>query len=292
MNISNANTANPVTSIASQSFDAWGNQLSSTGSINQYSYTGREADEDGLIYNRARYRNPQTDRFLNRDPIGLGGGINQYSYVSGNPINDTDALGLTARSPLANMLVANDASYFTGVMSDVGQGLGNLAKSAANSAANGLNHVLDACGDFCDPGVQASIGDVPGAALIGGLRGLAELGAVGTEVGSVAKSAGQLGREGEAAVRAAYDIGSKPTQSIIMNGNPRIPDGLNLRLETLSEVKNVQSLSFTSQLRDYSGYAQEQGLTFNTYVRPGANLSKPLLDARNQGLVNILEIPF
>jgi len=44
----------------------------------------------------------------------------------------------------------------------------------------------------------------------------------------------------------------------------------------LNRVKNVQSLSFTRQLRDYSAFAQQNGLQFNLYVRPTTILSGPL----------------
>jgi len=57
-------------------------------------------------------------------------------------------------------------------------------------------------------------------------------------------------------------------------------------------VKNVGSLSYTQQLRDYAQFAGETGLRFDLYVRPGARLSGPLLDAQAAGAVNILEIPF
>lgn len=90
-------------------------------------------------------------------------------------------------------------------------------------------------------------------------------------------------------MRAAYDIG--PREAIKIGGRTRIPDGINWDAKTLAEVKNVQSLSYTSQLRDYAAYARQEGLTFNLYVRPGAKLSQPLLDARAAKHVNILEIP-
>jgi hypothetical protein len=97
-----------------------------------------------------------------------------------------------------------------------------------------------------------------------------------------------LGRAGEAAVRAAVDIG--PATRITVNGATRIPDGLTASV--LSEVKNVGSLSYTQQLRDFAAFAQQTGRRFDLYVRPGTQLSGPLLDAEARGLVNILEIPF
>jgi RHS repeat-associated protein len=50
--------------------------------------------ETGLFYNRARYYNPQTGRYISSDPIGLRGGLNTYAYVADSPLRWTDPLGL------------------------------------------------------------------------------------------------------------------------------------------------------------------------------------------------------
>ncbi|MFA8330139.1 RHS repeat-associated core domain-containing protein, partial [Burkholderia ubonensis] len=51
-------------------------------------------DETGLHYNRHRYYDPDTGRFISKDPIGLAGGINVYQYAP-NPTGWIDPLGLT-----------------------------------------------------------------------------------------------------------------------------------------------------------------------------------------------------
>ncbi|OOK93615.1 RHS repeat-associated core domain-containing protein [Pseudomonas syringae] len=54
--------------------------------------------ETGLHYNRHRYYNPGTGRFLTPDPIKLAGGLNNYQYVP-NPTGWVDPLGLSADCP-------------------------------------------------------------------------------------------------------------------------------------------------------------------------------------------------
>lgn len=79
---------------ASYTYDSFGNQTASTGSIaNPYQYTGRELDsETGLYYYRARYYDPSASRFLNEDPIRSG--MNFYAYVHNDPISFLDPFGL------------------------------------------------------------------------------------------------------------------------------------------------------------------------------------------------------
>lgn len=50
--------------------------------------------ETGLHYNRHRYYQPETGRFITPDPIGLAGGLNNYQYAP-NPTGWVDPLGLT-----------------------------------------------------------------------------------------------------------------------------------------------------------------------------------------------------
>jgi RHS repeat-associated protein len=60
-------------------------------------YTGRENDDTGVYFYRNRYYNPTFQRFISQDPIGMGGGINEYAYGGNNPIGFTDPLGTDAR---------------------------------------------------------------------------------------------------------------------------------------------------------------------------------------------------
>ena len=64
---------------------------------NPFFYTGREWDaEIGLYYYRARHYDPETGRFLQRDPVAtlpLPESLNRYVYVANNPLNSVDPTG-------------------------------------------------------------------------------------------------------------------------------------------------------------------------------------------------------
>jgi len=80
-------------------YDAWGNEINTTGSTpNVYLYRGEQHDADlTLYYLRARYFNPVTGRFLSRDPevgrIKVPASLHKYLYAGGDPVNRLDPAG-------------------------------------------------------------------------------------------------------------------------------------------------------------------------------------------------------
>jgi len=80
------------------SYDAYGKVLNQVEAVsNPFKYVGLFGVMDegnGLLYMRARYYDTEMRRFLNKDPIGLLGGLNMYAYVGNNPISWIDPLGL------------------------------------------------------------------------------------------------------------------------------------------------------------------------------------------------------
>ncbi|SFN52726.1 RHS repeat-associated core domain-containing protein [Izhakiella capsodis] len=65
-------------------------------------------EESGLHYNRYRYYDPDTGRFISQDPLGLAGGENSYQYAP-NPTVWVDPLGLMNTSG-----VSGDSSFSQG----------------------------------------------------------------------------------------------------------------------------------------------------------------------------------
>ena len=83
--------------LSSDLYEAYGSQVNGSA-LDPFAWEGQAGyyrdSETGLYLLTHRYYDPMTGRFLNRDPIGLDGGIGLYAYVGGNPVNATDPSGL------------------------------------------------------------------------------------------------------------------------------------------------------------------------------------------------------
>jgi RHS repeat-associated protein len=80
-------------------YDAFGNLSSQTGTTpNDYLYSGEQYDSNlGFYYLRARYLNPQSDRFISMDSFeGYDEDtltLHKYLYANANPANTIDPSG-------------------------------------------------------------------------------------------------------------------------------------------------------------------------------------------------------
>ena len=110
----------------------------------RYAYAGREFDGETFQYfNRARYYDMYTGRFLSQDPTGFGGGDdNLYRYANNSPTNYTDPTGHSSflKGPPGDGNVFDAAKWFWGEM-------WNQAKSdvvaGADWLGDGVDYLLD-----------------------------------------------------------------------------------------------------------------------------------------------------
>ena len=76
--------------------------------MNPFRFSTQFTDGDtGLSYYGYRYYNPSTGRWLNRDPLGLAGGLNLYGSVGNDPVNWFDDFGMAG-----NPANARPGGYF------------------------------------------------------------------------------------------------------------------------------------------------------------------------------------
>jgi RHS repeat-associated protein len=177
-------------SVASYSYEAFGQKRTFTGSAdNDFLYTGRQLDsESGLYYYRNRYYSPSVGRFITKDPIGMRGGINYYSYVLNNAINATDPFGLEytvakVDTPLGTYFIKRETveRYTPSPSRVLGTGGRILQAIGLKSAGNALSTAAR----VCDTG---GTGRLVGAIVVGATGakiGGATYGPVGAVVGGV-----------------------------------------------------------------------------------------------------------
>jgi RHS repeat-associated protein len=94
---------NTQTIVEHRDYDGFGNIVVDTAPAvgDRYGFTGREFDSNtGLQYNRARYYDPATGRWISEDPLRFAAGdANLYRYVRNQSTGLTDPSGLVAPPP-------------------------------------------------------------------------------------------------------------------------------------------------------------------------------------------------
>ncbi|GHT96232.1 hypothetical protein AGMMS49545_20690 [Betaproteobacteria bacterium] len=86
-------------SLARYDYDPYGNFITPPKTAPEFGYAGMQYHApSGLYLTKYRAYDPQTGRWLSKDPIEEAGGLNLYGYVGGNPISWNDPLGLAKDS--------------------------------------------------------------------------------------------------------------------------------------------------------------------------------------------------
>ena len=109
-----------------QSFDPWGQIKSGAISATTLNYTGQRLDGTGLLYYHARMEDPVLARFVSADSVVPGASamtmgpdkasngpadpqqLNRFSYVSNNPVKNTDPTGHWLESAIDIASIAYD----------------------------------------------------------------------------------------------------------------------------------------------------------------------------------------
>lgn len=86
------------TVVARFTYDPYGRRTRLSGTLQvDIGFTGHFHHEpSGLIFAPFRIYDPNTGRWLSRDPIEEDGGLNLYAYCGGDPVNFVDTLGLSS----------------------------------------------------------------------------------------------------------------------------------------------------------------------------------------------------
>ena len=145
----------------------WAEHQHRRGECQRQSVHGRENDGTGLIYYRARYRDPVLG-WISEDPIGLAGGINQRAFVGGNPVSYIDPYGLWAwGDPVPQSVV------------DFSAGMGDVILFGQGQLIRDLLDIggVDRCSSAYDAGEWAGIAASFATGAVGGLKAAGTKGA-------------------------------------------------------------------------------------------------------------------
>ncbi len=238
-------------------YSPFGKTLEAEGTLtNPFMFTGQWYDSEiGQYYLRARMYDPELARFTGRDPV-LGSfkepmTLHAYLYCLNDPINRIDPLGERSLSELG----------------------ATVSTWATSMAVGGYNFALRVF-----QSAQRLISQIN---LRNFVHRLASSGQKGLDL------AVRLGKQGEYTAQNIFGFMKNTQRFFTSAGNYRIPDGVLGRM--FFEVKNVQYLSLTAQIRDLIEITAANNGILTLVVRAGTGtqLSKALQVLEANGTIII-----
>ncbi len=213
-------------------YDAWGNvETDSTAMMRlntlRFGYKGMLYDETTGLYNaRARWYDPEVGRFISEDPIGLGGGMNQYAFAGNDPINGSDPSGLLDPGCTVTIESSGAENISCTQTKPVG-GSPNISfnfyfGSSTPPWMQGSNPAMALFGQFVGgaTGGNPSAKAVANAAGKAGLvAGLAEVAGDSKRLSTVFTAAADIGKVGRVAGDAFFLIGAAADLRALSKGN-------------------------------------------------------------------------
>jgi RHS repeat-associated protein len=117
-----------------------------------FGFAGTYNVSGNIFYNRARYYDAGTGRFLSEDPLGVKGGVNPYVYADDQPTDVTDPSGLLT-------VAVSGGGGITGIAAGAAGGSGvafNTAGCVSGFTYTGAGTGNDFNGLYAGGGVQVS----------------------------------------------------------------------------------------------------------------------------------------
>lgn len=140
---------------------------------NPVQYTSRENDGTGLLYHRARYRDPVLGGWLSEDPAGFVDGFNKRGYVQGDPISLADPTGEFAQVIVGGVI--GGISGLVGALNDPCASAGSIAQAVAmGTILGGVSAAVPVGGPLAAAAVRNALagfgGNSAGQLVTGGVN--------------------------------------------------------------------------------------------------------------------------
>jgi RHS repeat-associated protein len=213
-------------------YDAWGQVTMDTNPGWQpFGFAGGISDPlSRLLRFGTRDFDPTTGRWMQKDPIGFGGGdSNLYAYAGGDPTNNVDVYGLDWRETVrmwGDTVDYHWSHFATGIADDASFGLGRLLRKRLEDSL-GLRHVIDTCSAAYRAGsyvpLAMGLGRLAYAGLARAGAAMAASGAEASEIRQVLKQVFRLGIGG----RPSPPTKIYPTDDLLRMAAGRTNSGIN-----------------------------------------------------------------